>query len=69
MKSGPDVTQFLEYMEGLLDDFPLKRLDNIFDSGAFSAEYVLDSHVVLNRDIVGRHLSDQYGVITVIWIE
>jgi len=69
MKSGHDVTRFLEYMEGLLDDFLLKRLDYIFVSGAFSAEYVLDSHVVLNRDIVGQHLSDHYGVITVIWIE
>jgi len=57
-----------EKLVGGLDDLVAKRIDFILAGGAFKADDVMESRVVLDRARQGHHPSDHFGLMSVIRI-
>jgi endonuclease/exonuclease/phosphatase family metal-dependent hydrolase len=64
----PRGKQTPEAIAGELDDLVAKRIDFIFVGGSIGAGDVLESRVVFDRAIDGRHPSDHFGLMSVIRI-
>lgn len=64
----PRGKQSPEVIAGALDDLVAKRIDFIFVGGPIGAGDVVESRVVIDRAIDGRHPSDHFGLMSVIRI-
>jgi endonuclease/exonuclease/phosphatase family metal-dependent hydrolase len=64
----PRGEQTPETIAGGLDDLVSKRIDFIFAAGPFREGDVVESRVVFDRAVNGRHPSDHFGLMSVIRI-